>query len=123
MHVKRVYDPPDPDDGHRILVDRLWPRGLTRQAAAVDEWLRDLAPSRELLRWYGHDRARFDDFAGRYRAELTRGPQAQALRRLRTLAEAGPYTVLTASRDLAHAHTAVLAVLLGGERDEQHGAR
>jgi uncharacterized protein YeaO (DUF488 family) len=112
VRVKRVYDEPDPSDGRRVLVDRLWPRGLRRDAAAFDEWLRDVAPSPDLRRWYGHEPARFAEFAVRYRAELTDAARTDALARLRGYARAGPVTLLTASRDLAHAHTVVLAELI-----------
>ncbi len=111
--VKRAYDEPDRGDGARVLVDRLWPRGLRRDEAAVDEWLREVAPSTELRRWYGHDPARFAEFARRYRTELRDAEHAEALRQLRTRVEAGPVTLLTATRDLEHAHTAVLLDLLG----------
>jgi len=110
VRVKRVYDEPEPADGRRVLVDRLWPRGVRKDAAAWDEWLRDAAPSGELRRWYGHDPARFAEFAKRYRAELA---HTEALRTLRGYAAEGPLTLLTATRDLDHAHTAVLIDLLG----------
>ncbi|MFG2043556.1 DUF488 domain-containing protein [Dactylosporangium sp. NPDC048998] len=112
VHVKRVYDPPGPDDGRRVLVDRLWPRGLRKEGAAVDEWLRDVAPSADLRKWYGHDPDRFAEFAERYRAELDGGEQAAALGRLRELAGDAPLTLLTATRDVGHSQTAVLAELL-----------
>jgi uncharacterized protein YeaO (DUF488 family) len=121
VRVKRAYDEPDPADGRRVLVDRLWPRGLTKQAATVDEWLRDVAPSSDLRRWYGHAPSRFAEFADRYRAELADDRHADALDRLRMLAQAGPLTMLTATRDVEHAHTAVLVELLdkgaGGPSD------
>ncbi len=72
IHTKRVYDPPLPTDGRRILVDRLWPRGLTKERARVDAWERDLAPSTELRIWFGHDVSRFSSFRQRYRKELLR---------------------------------------------------
>lgn len=112
MKVKRVYDDPEPDDGHRVLVDRLWPRGLRKDAAAVDTWLREVAPSDDLRRWYRHDPERFEEFAARYRAELTDEARAAALARLRELAAEGPVTLLTAVRDARYAHTAVLVDLL-----------
>ncbi len=112
VRVKRVYDEPDPSDGQRVLVDRLWPRGLSKDAVAVDEWLRDVAPSDDLRRWYRHDPARFAEFADRYRAELADAAHLGALQRLREYAEAGPVTLLTAVRDLAYAHTAVLVDLI-----------
>ena len=70
IKTKRVYDPPQPDDGKRILVDRLWPRGLSREAANIDLWVRELAPSNELRKWYGHDPEKWEEFKSRYRAEL-----------------------------------------------------
>jgi len=114
--VKRVYDEPEPSDGRRVLVDRLWPRGLRKDSGTFEEWLREVAPSDELRRWYRHEPARFAEFARRYRSELSEPERAEALRRLRGYADAGPLTLLTAARDLAHAHPAVLvAVLDDGE--------
>jgi uncharacterized protein YeaO (DUF488 family) len=115
VRVKRVYDGPDPADGRRVLVDRLWPRGLAKDAATFDAWMRDVAPSPELRRWYGHDPARFARFADRYRAELADATHAVAVAQLREDAKAGPLTLLTAARDLAHAHTAVLVDVLARE--------
>ena len=115
IRVRRVYDDPQPGDGSRILVDRLWPRGLRKDAAALDEWLRDAAPTSELRVWYGHDPAKFAEFRRRYTAELAGpGPRA-ALGRLRTLAAAGPVTLLTATAGVSHSQAAVLAELVGGE--------
>lgn len=112
VRVKRVYEDPEPCDGRRVLVDRLWPRGLSKDTAALDEWMRDVAPSHELRRWYGHDPTRAAQFAARYRSELADATHAAAVVQLREYAEAGPVTLLTAARDLAHAHTAVLADIL-----------
>ena len=112
VQVKRIYDDPEPTDGRRVLVDRLWPRGLRRDAAAFDEWLREVAPSDGLRRWYRHEPARFDEFAQRYRAELDEPERAQALRRLRGYASAGPLTLLTAVREVEYAHPRVLAELI-----------
>lgn len=78
FRLKRVYDPAAADDGRRILVDRVWPRGLRREDAAIDEWLREIAPSSELRRWFAHDRARWDEFVRRYRAELDSMPETVA---------------------------------------------
>ena len=72
MSIKRVYEKPSPDDGYRVLVDRLWPRGLTREKAQIDEWLKEAAPSHELRRWYGHDAEKWPDFKKRYSEELGR---------------------------------------------------
>ncbi|MGB6452494.1 MAG: DUF488 domain-containing protein [Steroidobacteraceae bacterium] len=78
IRLKRVYGPPSPDDGLRILVDRLWPRGLTKDAARIDLWLKDIAPSAALRQWFGHDPARWPEFRKRYRAELAANPEATA---------------------------------------------
>jgi DNA-3-methyladenine glycosylase len=79
FQVKRVYDDPDDSDGFRVLVDRLWPRGLSKERAHLDEWLKDVAPSNELRKWFGHDRLKFDEFVARYHAELDKNPAVQAL--------------------------------------------
>ncbi|MET8576795.1 DUF488 family protein [Streptomyces sp. NPDC005012] len=104
----RIYDT-SPDDGARILVDRLWPRGVSKEAARLDAWLREVAPSDELRRWYGHDPERYEEFRGRYRAELEDDAHREAAARLRSLAEEGPVVLLTATRDVEISHTAVLA--------------
>jgi uncharacterized protein YeaO (DUF488 family) len=109
VRVRRVYDPPDPADGHRVLVDRLWPRGLSKGAAALDEWAKAVAPSDELRRWYGHEPDRFTAFRERYGAELQAPERADALAHLRQLADSGPLTLLTATRDVEHSQAAVLA--------------
>jgi uncharacterized protein YeaO (DUF488 family) len=110
--VKRVYDEPSPDDGVRVLVDRLWPRGVRKDAGRFDRWVPDVAPSTDLRRWYGHDPAKFGEFARRYRRELAESSVSSALDELARCAAQGPLTLLTASRDLAHAHTVVLCELL-----------
>jgi len=92
VRLDRVYEDRSPDGGTRVLVDRLWPRGLAKDAGKVDEWLRAVAPSDELRRWYGHEPGRFAEFRRRYRAELRDGEQAGALAHLRELASAGPVT-------------------------------
>ena len=109
VRVRRVYDPPDPADGHRVLVDRLWPRGLSKGAAALDEWAKAVAPSDELRRWYGHEPDRFAAFRERYGAELQAPERADVLAHLRQLADSGPLTLLTATRDVEHSQAAVLA--------------
>jgi uncharacterized protein YeaO (DUF488 family) len=112
IRVRRAYDPPVPEDGTRVLVDRVWPRGLRKDAARLDDWAKDVAPSSELRTWYGHDPAKFGEFRRRYTAELAQpGPQA-ALGRLRALAAKGPVTLLTATRDIDISQAAVLAQLL-----------
>jgi uncharacterized protein YeaO (DUF488 family) len=112
VRVRRVYDEPQASDGARVLVDRIWPRGLARQKAALDEWCRAIAPSNELRRWYGHDPDRFEQFARRYRAELKQPEASAALARLRELAARRGLTLLTATRTLESSQAAVLATLL-----------
>lgn len=112
INVRRVYDEPDPADGRRVLVDRLWPRGLSKAAAGVDEWVKAVAPSDELRRWYGHEPAKFEEFRQRYAAELREPERAEALGHLRDLARSGPVTLLTATKDADHSQAAVLATEL-----------
>jgi len=113
IRVRRVYEKPEPDDGTRVLVDRLWPRGLAKARAALDEWCKDVAPSDELRTWYRHDPERFEEFARRYRLELDDPQRASALVRLRELARDRPLTLLTATRQPEISEAAVLATLLG----------
>jgi uncharacterized protein YeaO (DUF488 family) len=117
VRVRRVYDEPAPGDGTRVLVDRIWPRGLRKEAAALDEWLKDAAPTTELRQWYAHDPAKFDEFCRRYAAELTGSAQRAALGKLRALASGKPLTLLTATRDVEHSQAAVLSRLLRAEPD------
>ncbi|HXV12524.1 MAG TPA: DUF488 family protein [Burkholderiales bacterium] len=108
--LKRVYDKPAPDDGLRVLVDRLWPRGMTRQELSADLWLKDAAPSPGLRRWYGHDPQRWDVFAHKYRTELAREPDV--LRTLDDLRRRARVTLLFAARDVRHSHAVVLRDVL-----------
>jgi uncharacterized protein YeaO (DUF488 family) len=110
----RVYDS-SAGEGARVLVDRLWPRGLSKEAARLDEWLREVAPTDELRRWYGHDPGRYAEFRDRYLAELADDAHREAADRLRALADEGPVTLLTATKDPGISHTAVLAEWLTGE--------
>ncbi len=110
IRVKRVYDPVGPGDGQRILVDRLWPRGLRKAEAGVDIWLREVAPSTALRKWFHQDPERWDDFAARYRDELAEG--AEALQPLLDAACAGPVTLLFAARDRTRNHAVVLRDVL-----------
>src|SRR5579875_2626322 len=112
VRIRRVYDEPSPQDGRRVLVDRLWPRGLRKDAARLDEWAKDLAPSPQLRTWYQHDPAKFGLFRERYLAELAQPGPARALARLRAQARAGPVTLLTATRNLDLSQAAVLAGVL-----------
>jgi uncharacterized protein YeaO (DUF488 family) len=112
IHVKRAYDPPGARDGTRVLVDRLWPRGVRKEELQLDAWLKDIAPSKELRQWLHQDAARFDEFRLRYRAELDANPAAVA--QLRQLVEAGPVTLLYGTRDIEHNHAQVLVDYLKG---------
>jgi uncharacterized protein YeaO (DUF488 family) len=109
VQVKRAYDARKPEDGARILVDRLWPRGLAKDEAHIDAWERDVAPSSELRTWFGHDEDRFPEFARRYRRELH---GSVALERLRSHLAYGPLTLITATRSVETSHAAVLAALI-----------
>ncbi|MEQ1956454.1 DUF488 domain-containing protein [Mesorhizobium sp. CN2-181] len=105
--LKRAYEPPSSEGGFRILVDRLWPRGLSKAEAAIDLWLKEIAPSAELRRWFGHDPAKWDEFRRRYRDELDRDPEAvQALRQ--AIAGKGTVTLLYAARDDDHNNAVAL---------------
>lgn len=114
VQVRRVYDPPEADDGQRVLVDRLWPRGLSKGRAHLDEWCKQIAPSTELRKWYGHDPDRYDEFGGRYRCELDDPERAAALEHLRELAGHGRLTLLTAAKRSDISEATVLADLLTG---------
>lgn len=109
VRAARVYDDPGPDDGTRVLVDRLWPRGLSKERALVDVWLKEVAPSKELRSWYGHDPAKHEEFVRRYAAELADSDHAEPLARLRDLLRERPVTLLTATKDLAISQASVLA--------------
>lgn len=98
VRVARIYEEVTSEDGRRVLVDRLWPRGVSKEAAKLDEWWKEVAPTNELRRWYGHDPERFEEFAARYRAELADGDQAKALSRLAMDARSGVVTLLTATK-------------------------
>lgn len=112
VHAGRVYEQVGPSDGRRVLVDRLWPRGLSKERAHLDEWLKAVAPSDELRRWYGHQPAKFAEFKRRYETELTEPERAEALRHLRDEARTGPVTLLTATKDLLHSEAEVLVQLV-----------
>jgi uncharacterized protein YeaO (DUF488 family) len=112
VRVRRVYEAPSSEDGTRVLVDRLWPRGLSKARAELTEWCKQVAPSTSLRQWYGHDPAKFDEFARRYRAELDQPEPAAAVRHLRGLARDRPLTLLTATRDPDISEAAVLADVL-----------
>lgn len=108
--IKRVYEAPAEGDGYRVLIDRLWPRGLTKEAVAMDVWAKELAPSTELRKWFGHDPALWDEFRQRYAAELTESASVwQALAR-RSAQE--PVTLLYGARDEAHNDAVALKALM-----------
>lgn len=115
VRVVRVYDEPDDQDGVRVLVDRVWPRGVSKDRAQLDEWLKAVAPSTALRKWYGHEPQRFAEFADRYRDELGAPEAAAALRHLRELTRHGTVTLMTATKDVALSQAAVLADLLRGQ--------
>ena len=114
---KRAYEPATPDDGHRVLIDRIWPRGVSRERARLDEWARELAPSSELRQWFGHDPARFSEFRRRYERELA--SHGEKLRDLRRRARQGTLTLVYGARETEHNDAVVLADLL--ERGAEEG--
>jgi uncharacterized protein YeaO (DUF488 family) len=114
LRLKRAYDPPAPEDGYRVLVDRLWPRGVAKKRADIAEWARDLAPSDDLRRWYGHDPDRFEEFRRRYREELA--DRYERLEELRRRARTETITLVFAARDADRSNAAVLAEILREDR-------
>jgi uncharacterized protein YeaO (DUF488 family) len=124
VRLKRAYDPAAATDGSRVLIDRIWPRGVSREEAQLDEWARELAPSGELRRWFSHDPDRFAEFRRRYRAELA--AQEARLRELRQRAREGTLTLVYAARDTKHNDAVVLAEILRRgakpKRDEKEEA-
>jgi uncharacterized protein YeaO (DUF488 family) len=112
VRVRRVYEEPAPGEGTRVLVDRIWPRGLAKAKEGLDAWCKNVAPSDELRRWYGHDPDRFEEFGRRYRLELQAPRRAEALAHLRGLARDRQLTLLTATRQPEISQAAVLAGLL-----------
>jgi uncharacterized protein YeaO (DUF488 family) len=112
VRLKRAYEPPASGDGARILIDRLWPRGMTKKAAAIDEWFKDIAPSTALRQWFGHDPARWQEFRRRYAAEVRQNPEH--LEKLRARARQGPITLVFSARDEVHNDAVVLRQLLLG---------
>jgi uncharacterized protein YeaO (DUF488 family) len=112
VKLKRAYEPPAPGDGVRVLVDRLWPRGVSKTDAALDQWMKEIAPSTELRKWFGHDPERWEEFGRRYVVELRANDEL--LGQLRALARQGPVTLVYSAHDEAHNDAIVLRdVLLG----------
>jgi uncharacterized protein YeaO (DUF488 family) len=110
IRIKRVYEEPDGEDGKRILVDRLWPRGLTKEKARVDLWLKDVAPSTELRKWFAHDPAKWAEFRSRYQEELRRNEEQVSI--LRKEAAKGTVTLVYGARDQQHNEAVILQRLL-----------
>lgn len=114
VQLQRAYDPPAGRGGKRVLVDRLWPRGIKKEDLHLDLWLKDVAPSTELRKWFGHDPKRWEEFRSRYRAELREPAKKAQLDELRALAKRGPVTLLYGARDTEHNEAVVLRELLDG---------
>jgi uncharacterized protein YeaO (DUF488 family) len=112
VRVARIYEEPSDADGRRILVDRLWPRGVSKERAKLDDWCKAVAPSTELRRWYGHEPERFEEFSARYRAELAEDERAAALAHIAEQAKAGTVTLLTATKQPDLSEAAVLKVAI-----------
>jgi uncharacterized protein YeaO (DUF488 family) len=110
VRIKRIYAEPDRGDGYRVLIDHVWPRGVSRERARLDEWARELAPSDQLRRWFAHDPARFDEFRARYRGELA--DQRDHVRELARRARSRPVTIVYAARDQQHNNAVVVAELV-----------
>ncbi len=110
--LKRVYEQAETQDGTRVLVDRLWPRGLSKERAHVDIWLKEVAPGNELRRWFSHDPDKFADFKRRYEAELATASGKEAISQLRDLLKRGPVTLVFAAHDTEHNNAVVLRDLL-----------
>lgn len=109
IRLQRAYDDPQPDDGHRVLVDRVWPRGRTKAELRLDAWARDLGPSTPLRKWFGHDPARWAEFQLRYRKELAEPARAHALDELAAIARTGRVTIVYGARDREHNQAQVIA--------------
>lgn len=115
VQVRRVYDDPREDDGARVLVDRVWPRGIKKESARLDDWVKAIAPSTDLRKWYGHDPEKFAEFRRCYLQELKSSEADAALGTLRERAQSGTLTLLTATKDVEHSQAQVLADLLTRE--------
>ncbi len=127
LHIKRAYEPADAKDGYRVLVERLWPRGVRKTELQLDAWLKDVAPSHELRRWFGHDPARWTEFAARYRRELRKHPAAEALAELVRHASLRTVTLVYGARDETHNGAVVLRggveSALAGRAHQSHPGR
>ncbi len=114
VKIRRVYDPVSPDDGRKILVDRLWPRGVKKGDARIDEWLKDIAPSNELRKWFSHDPSKWLEFKGRYKEELKN--KSELIDKLKREAKNGKITILFAARDIEHNNAVVLKEIIEHQR-------
>lgn len=123
IQVKRIYEEPNPSDGVRILVDRVWPRGMSRERARIDDWRKDLAPSDALRKWFGHDPAKWDAFRTRYRDELTKAGRIEALRELATLARQSALTLVYSATDQEHNQAVALKEILEALATARRGAK
>ncbi|GLV53851.1 hypothetical protein KDH_07020 [Dictyobacter sp. S3.2.2.5] len=112
VNLKRVYEEKGPDDGTRVLVERLWPRGISKEKAQIDLWLKEVAPSNDLRRWFGHDPERFTEFCHRYEKELDADEAKAGLEKLSELAQKGPVTLVFATHDVEHSSAMVLRDML-----------
>jgi uncharacterized protein YeaO (DUF488 family) len=112
IKLKRIYEKPEQADGKRVLIDRLWPRGLSKEKAHIDEWLKEIAPSDALRRWYGHKPEKWEEFRKRYRAELSKAPLKELVGKLRKEASRSTVTLLFAAKDSEHSNAAVLKEVL-----------
>lgn len=121
IRTKRVYAPAEPDDGARVLVDRLWPRGLRKSDAVLTLWLKEIAPSADLRKWFGHDPARWEAFGRRYDSELAQNHEA--INQIMALLEHGPVTLLFAAHDVEHNNAVVLAKYLERRSGTRHAPR
>lgn len=113
VRIRRAYDDPAPNDGTRVLVDRVWPRGVKKEQLRLDDWNKDVAPSTELRKWFAHDPEKYDEFARRYREELATEAGKAALDRLREAVRGKRLTLITATKDVEISQAAVLADILG----------
>ncbi len=116
VRIKRAYEPADDGDGYRVLVDRLWARGVSKEKAHLDAWMKEIAPSTELRRWFGHDPARWDEFERRYRVELAEPERRQLVEALAERATHGPVTLIYGARDTAHNEAVVLCAVVSAAR-------
>lgn len=117
VKIKRIYDPAAPGDGRRVLIDRLWPRGIKKEEAGIDEWLKEIAPSAELRKWFSHDPAKWEEFKRHYKKELE--GKGSLLSSLRVEAARGTLTLLFAAKDTVHVNAAVLKEVLESGKQKQ----